>query len=58
MVTIIRPAVEKTSGGMELDIDNTDIAELCEQVECDELGKYGKLSLPQRILYVMELFEE
>ena len=49
-VTIIRPAAENTSGGIELDIDNTDIAELCEQLECDELGKYGKLTLSQRIL--------
>ena len=29
-VTIIRHAAENTSGGIELDIANTDITELCE----------------------------
>ena len=38
-MTIIRPAAENTSGGIELDIVNTDIADLCEQVEYHELGK-------------------
>ena len=52
-VTIIRPAAENNSEGTELDVDNTDIAELCEKVECDELGKYAKLTLPQRILSML-----
>ena len=55
-MTIIRPAAQNTSGGIELDIDNSDLAELCEQVECDELGKYGKLALPQRILSILWSF--
>ena len=55
-VTIIRPAAGNTSGGIELDIDNTDIAELYEQVECDKLGKYGKCTLPQRILSMLWSF--
>ena len=55
-VTIIRPATENTSGGIELDTDNIYIAELCEQVECDKLGKYGRLTLPQRILSMLWSF--
>ena len=50
--TITRPA-EHTSGGIELVIDNSDIAELHEQVQCDELGKYENLTLPQRIFSIL-----
>ena len=50
--TVTRPA-EHTSGGIELDTDNSDIAELHEQVTHDKLGKYGKLTLTQRILSML-----